>query len=231
VRAELDGGQVVEAHLPDPGRLRELLFPGTRLWLEPVRASKRSVTERRTRWTLRLCRRPRQHPDPRPDEGGPHEGGVVSLDTTLPNRLVAAALEAGALAELTGWRLERPEVTVGASRFDFLLSGADGRMLLEVKSVTLVEDRVGLFPDAVTARGARHVDELAELVAEGWEAAVLFVLQRDDADEIRAARSIDPRFARALEAARGAGVRVLGRRCAVSLQGITLGAAVPAGAG
>lgn len=236
--------RIVEAHLPDPGRLRELLLPDARLWLEPARNPLR-----RTRWTLRLCERP---------DGD----GVVSLDTTLPNRLVEKALRAGRLQEFAGWRVARTEPTVGRSRFDFLLErdetpgeaggsaargggtrrdpvregaareGTDAhpsqRLLLEVKSVTLVEDGVGLFPDAVTARGARHVEELAALAAEGWEAAVLFVLQRDDAREIRAAASIDPVFARALAAAGEAGLRILGRRCFVTLEGIALGEAVPA---
>ncbi|MEQ9569645.1 MAG: DNA/RNA nuclease SfsA, partial [Longimicrobiales bacterium] len=104
------------------------------------------------------------------------------------------------------------------------------RLVVEVKSVTLVDDGVALFPDAVTARGARHVDELAALAARpGWEAAVLFVLQREGAREIRAAAELDPRFAERLDAARRAGVRVLGRRCRVSETAVTLGDPVPVG--
>jgi sugar fermentation stimulation protein A len=101
-------------------------------------------------------------------------------------------------------------------------------LVLEVKSVTLVEEGVGLFPDAVTERGARHVRELAEITGrDGWKAAVLFVLQRSAADEIRAARRIDPRFADALTLAANAGVRVFGRRCEVLPEGVELGQAVP----
>ncbi|MGD2069119.1 MAG: DNA/RNA nuclease SfsA, partial [Gemmatimonadota bacterium] len=132
----------------------------------------------------------------------------------------------------------------GRSRFDFLLEGPRGtapgdgplptrerpepaRLVLEVKSVTLVDDGVALFPDAVTARGARHVRELADIAArDGWEGAVLFVLQRPDADRIVAARGIDPDFADALEGARRAGVRLLGRRCTVTPDRVTLGARV-----
>ena len=96
--------------------------------------------------------------------------------------------------------------------------------------MTLVEDGVALFPDAVTARGARHVRELTELAGrDGWEAAVFFVVQRDDAHRVEAARSIDPDFADALAKAKKAGVRVLARRCSVSIEGITLGDPVPAG--
>lgn len=105
-------------------------------------------------------------------------------------------------------------------------------MALEVKSVTLVEDGIGLFPDAVTARGARHVRELAEIGARpDWEAAVLFVLQRSDAQEVRAARSIDPTFAQALSEAKEAGVRILGRRCRVYSDRVELGSSVPADVG
>jgi sugar fermentation stimulation protein A len=118
---------------------------------------------------------------------------------------------------------------VGRSRFDFLLRGRGNRRLaLEVKSVTLVEEEVGLFPDAVTARGARHLRELADLAGRaGWAAAVLFAVQRADVRRVRAAREIDPNFAAALEEARRAGVRVLARRCRVGLDRITLGAPVP----
>jgi sugar fermentation stimulation protein A len=100
-------------------------------------------------------------------------------------------------------------------------------MLMEVKSVTLVKGGVGLFPDAVTARGARHLEELIAARAEGKEAAVFFLLQRPDAGRIRAARAIDPRFAETLARAREAGVRLLGRRCHVSPEGIALGDRVP----
>jgi len=100
--------------------------------------------------------------------------------------------------------------------------------VLEVKSVTLVEDGVGLFPDAVTERGARHVRELAEIAGkQGWDSAVLFVLQRSDGKTIRAAEKIDPGFASALADGMDAGVRVHGRRCKVYLDRVELGPPVP----
>ena len=203
--------EVQEVHLPDPGRLRELLLPGARVWIRPAGAP-----GRRTRWTAVLVEDP---------EGS----GVISLRTTLPNALIRRALEAGALDELAGWTLARVEWPLGRSRIDFLLRDARGRrMALEVKSVTLVEDGVARFPDAVTARGARHVRELSELAEDGtMDAGILFVLQRDDARLIEAARSIDPDFADALARARDAGVRVLGRRCRVTLDEVVLGDPVP----
>lgn len=217
IQAHLPGGEQVEAHLPDPGRLRELLLPGARLWLRPVPPA----TPRRTRWTALLVETP----------GGQ---GLVSLDTGLPNRLIGSALAAGLLQEFQGFRIRRREVPIGSSRIDFLLAGEEDALLaLEVKSVTLVEaDGVARFPDAVTERGARHVDELRRFVenAEG-RAAILFLLQRADAARIEAARSIDPRFATALQRAMQAGVAVLGRRCRVEPDRVVLGDRVPAGVG
>lgn len=213
----------VEVHLADPGRLEELLLPDRRVWVRHA-----ASPTRKTDWSAVLVEAP----------GG---DGLVSVDTTMPNRLIRRALEAGALDEFDGWTLERAEFPLGRSRIDFLLSAASSdvgvparKLALEVKSVTLVEDGVAYFPDAVTARGARHVRELAEIAGrvdeEGvvWEAAILFVLQRADAERIEAARSIDPDFADALAEAGAAGVQVLGRRCRVTLDRLELGAPVPA---
>ena len=204
----------VDVHMADPGRLRELLIAGRRVWLRHA-----ASPTRRTDWSAVLVE-------------SPDGEGLVSVDTTMPNRLVHRALVARALSELAGWELERREFPLGRSRIDFLLSQGERKLALEVKSVTLVEGGVALFPDAVTSRGARHVRELAKLVEDPvWEAAILFVLQRPDAHAIRAARSIDPDFADALDAAAAAGVRVLGRRCRVTLDRLELAGRVPAAAG
>ena len=215
VHARLQDGREAVAHLADPGRLVELLVPGRRVWLRHTAAP-----HRKTQWSALVVE-------------SPDSSGLVSVDTGLPNRLVGRALEEGAIDELSGWRLEKREHTVGHSRFDFLLRRRRGgpgprQMALEVKSVTLVEGRVGFFPDAVTTRGTRHVRELTDLQRSGdWATTVLFVLQRPDADRIMPDAAIDPEFARALAEARRAGVRVLGRRCTVDLERITLGSAVP----
>ena len=209
VRLEVTG-ETVDAHMADPGRLEELLIVGKKIWLRPS-----ANPQRKTRWTAVLV----ETPDGK---------GLVSLDTTLPNRLVGRALRSRSIEELGEWELVRPEIRVEDSRLDFLLKGIGGQLALEVKSVTLVEDGVGLFPDAVTERGRRHVRELCKLARRpGWAAAVLFVLQRPDASRIRAARSIDQRFSDALEEARKAGVQVLGRRCRVSMNRVELGSSVP----
>ncbi len=208
-------GDVVAAHLADPGRLKELLLPGVRLWLraaDPVAAPPQG-RPRSTAWSALVVEA---------------EDGLVSLHTTLPNRLARAALEAGALDELGDWALERAEVPLGRSRFDFLLRRGAERLALEVKSVSLVQVGIALFPDAVTARGARHVRELALLAGRpGWAAAILFVVQRSAARRVRAAAEIDAAFAAALAEAHAAGVRVLARRCRVSLDAVELGEAIP----
>lgn len=214
-----DSGEVVEAHLADPGRLRELLVPGRPVWLRPAEGKgPLKAGKRKTKWSAVLCCNP---------EGT----GLVCLDATLPNRLVHRALQAGALPEFAGFSLRRPEFALEGSRFDFLLENAGGRqLLLEVKSVTLVEGETALFPDALTARGAKHVRELGRLVQSGaYAAAVLFVVQRREATAVHAAASIDPVFAAALAEAREAGVAVYGRRCYVNLLGVTLGEPLPAG--
>ena len=205
-------GEVLEAHLPNPGRLEELMVPGRRLRLRPAEGG-----GRKTDWTAVLVETP---------EGG----GWVSLDTTLPNRLVSRALRRGWLEELAGWELGGAEVTLGSSRLDFVLEDGPRRLALEVKSVSLVRDRVGRFPDAVTARGTRHVEELTGIAGrEGWRAAVLFVAQRTDVDRVVADAGIDPDFAEALQTAREAGVRTMARRCRIDESAVELGPAVPAG--
>ncbi|MFO7259802.1 MAG: DNA/RNA nuclease SfsA [bacterium] len=212
IRCRLEAtGEVVGAHLGDPGRLEAIFVPGRRVWVRPS-----ADPARRTRWTALVAE-------------SPVGEGWVSLDSTLPNRLVRRALEAGALPELDGWQLERAEWRHGSSRFDFLLAGPGGRRLaLEVKGVNLVEDGVAMFPDAPTARGARHLRELAQIAArDGWEAGVLFIVHRKEARAFRAAAHIDPQFSAALDDAARAGVRVMARLCAVALDRATLGPPLP----
>lgn len=208
----MGSGSTVEAHVPNPGRMLELMQPGRRLWLMPAERS----TNRKTKWTVVLA-----------DLGDGR--GLASLVTTLPNRLVAEGLEQGRIDEFDGWRLDRAEVTLGRSRLDFLLRrGGRDRLALEVKSVSLVEDGVGRFPDAVTVRGARHMRELAELAGRsGWRAAVLFVAQRSDLSRVEAAEDIDPGFAEAYRRACAAGVRAYARRCRVDLTGVALTDSIP----
>jgi sugar fermentation stimulation protein A len=193
VVARLEDGRSVRAHLGDPGRLKELLLPGARLRLKPVAPG----VERKTRFTVALV----QSPDlPRV---------WVSLETARANRLAEPLLAEGTVRGIPRPLSLRREVTRGASRFDFQLLGRAGvPTWVEVKSVTLVEEGVAFFPDAPTTRGVRHLRELAAMAKSGEKTAVLFVVQRHDAREVRANERTDPDFAQALADAREAGVRI-----------------------
>jgi sugar fermentation stimulation protein A len=189
-------GREVWAHLPNSGRLGELLVPGHRVVLV-----ERSGPHRKTGYDLSLVK---------------VEGRWVSVDARLPNDLIAEALRAGQLEPLIGYPVIRREVAHGRSRFDFLLEAEDRPpFLLEVKSITLLVDGLGCFPDAVTARGRRHLLELAEAVEAGYRAAVLFCVQRDDATGMRPHDESDPDFGRALREAARHGVEVFAYACRV----------------
>lgn len=186
---EIDG-KVVESHLPDPGRLKELLIRGVRL---RVRKVPDSVKHRRTMWTTVMVRSGEQY---------------ISLDTNLPNKLVKQMLEKKELPFLRDWNLKKAEVKVGNHRFDFLLEKKNSEFFLEVKSVTLVENGVAMFPDAVTERGKKHMEELSKLRESGSGAGVLFVCQRSDVREFMPHWERDPKFASSLLKAKSLGVEV-----------------------
>lgn len=203
VVARLRGGRRVRAHLADPGRLRELLVPGARLRLRPAHAS-----GRKTRFTVALVRAPGKR------------GCWVSVDTSLANRLAEALVRAGRVRGLPRRCTVHREVRRGRSRFDLLLAPEGGpEILVEVKSVTLVEDGLALFPDAPTARGRRHLAELEAHARAGGRAAVLFVAQRPDARAVAPNEATDPGFARALRSAARAGVRLRGAVFRLSARG------------
>ena len=212
--------ETVRVHCADPGRMRELLLPGTSLYL-----SRSSNERRKTQYDLRLV----VHPE---------NGELVSVDSQLPNRLFVDAMEAGALVAFRGYSIGSREVVSPVresspggtrSRFDFLLEDGAGRELwLEVKSATLVEERIALFPDARTERGRRHVLELADLRERfGVRAGIVFIVQRSDADEMRPQWVIDPAFASALHRAEQRGVALHAYACAVTLQEIYVDRCIP----
>ncbi|MBE3588844.1 MAG: DNA/RNA nuclease SfsA, partial [Thermoanaerobacteraceae bacterium] len=145
----------------------------------------------------------------------------------LPNRLVARALQAGAIRPFVQYDRIRSEYSLGHSRFDFQLNGPAGQCLLEVKSVTLVENKVALFPDAPSQRGTKHLEELAAARRNGMAAAVLFIVQREDATCFAPHHRQDPAFAAALVQAAAEGVQVLAWRCRVTLGAVHLEKPIP----
>lgn len=194
------GGRVITVHCPDPGSMRGLLRDGA-----AVRCSTSDAPGRRLRHTLEMIR-----------------GGRVWVGTNpaRANALAARAIEAGAISGLAGYARSQREVrTGGGSRLDLRLHAhaRDPRpAFVEVKSVTLARGASGCFPDSVTVRGRRHLEELARLRREGARAVLLFVAQRADVERVTTASDIDPEYARALRAAVQAGVEVLAVRARVT---------------
>jgi sugar fermentation stimulation protein A len=153
-------------------------------------------------------------------------GALTVVNTLLPNRLAAEALAAEAIPELAGYATRRPEVRYGAaSRVDFLLEGPDRpRAWVEVKGVTL--SRAGglaEWPDCVSARGARHAEELGAMALGGDRAVVLFLVLRPDCERFAVAGDLDPAFARAFDRVRAAGVEALVYACEVAPERIAVG--------
>ena len=210
VVAEADG-QPVMAHLPNSGRLGELLTPGRELRLAPM-----PDPRRKTPYDLKLVR---------------YAGVWVSVDARLPNPLFAEAFQDRRLPGIEGYTHLDPEVGLDDSRIDFKLTGPDGHCWVETKSVTLVEGGIARFPDAPTERGRRHLATLARAVESGDRAAVVFVVQRPDANVFRPHAEADPEFAQALRQAHAAGVAVLACCCRVTEYEITIDAFIPVNVG
>lgn len=195
----LRDGRLVTAHVPNSGAMRGCAVPGS-----PVLVAGVGDAGRRLAWRL---------------EQVVSEGVPVGVNTQRANALAEEALCLG-LVTVPGLgeihHMVR-EVRLGESmRLDFLLTGSTGRSWLEVKNVSWVEGDVALFPDAVTARGTRHLEAMAGLVAAGEPAALMYVVQRGDARAVRAAVEVDRRYAAALSAARRVGVQVLAVQVAVA---------------
>lgn len=203
-----DGREVV-AHCANPGSMMGLAGEGMKIWVEP-----NDDPRKKLKYGWRLV---------------DHENGhFTGVDTSVPNRALKSALIAG---EVPGLRapVVRAEVKYGEkSRVDFLLSGAGPDVYVEVKSVTLCRE-AGLaeFPDARTARGLRHLEELSKVAQAGARAVMLYLVQRTDCARVGIAGDIDPDYAAGLERARAAGVEVMAFDCRISPQEITLGRSLP----
>ena len=202
------GGCEIMAHLPNSGRLHELLSPGNRMFLAPAARSE----GRKTSHDLLLVE---------------VDGCLVSTDARLPNDLVQEAIEARRLPQLRGYESLRREVVFHESRIDLMLSGHGGRCYVEVKSVTLVEGGTGLFPDSPTERGRKHVRSLVEAVKRGHRGVIAFVVQRSDAHAFAPNEDADPEFCQALRLAADSGVEIYAYRCRVTLDEIEISGPIP----
>ncbi len=200
---EMPTGEIITVHCANPGSMLGLTEPGNRAWISDSQNPKRKL-----RYSLEIL----------------EVGGVmVGINTSHPNKLAREAIEAGRIPQLAGYETLRTEVKYGEnSRIDILLQD-DHRpdTYVEVKNVHFVRTP-GLheFPDSVTARGAKHLDEMAREVEKGNRAVMLYVVQRDDGDKFQFAHDLDPNYFEAFQLASAKGVEAICIRCNVTSHGI-----------
>ncbi len=206
---ELDDGRTVTAHCPNTGSMQACSEPGRRVYL-----SVHDNPRRKYPYTWELIAMP---------------DSLVGVNTLVPNRLVKHAVSRDAIPELSGYEAVRSEVRLGDnSRVDLMLSGpGKARCFIEIKNCTLVRDRTALFPDAVTARGLKHLQELARHVDRDTRSAIFIFVQRMDAEAFQPADAIDPAYGRGLRQAVAAGVELLAYDVRIDRVGIRMGGPLP----
>ena len=202
----MDDGETA-VHVANSGRLRELFVPGAHVWLKPT-----PRPGRKTAYDLVLVEA---------------QGTLVSSDARLPNALVAESLQGGLLSETGALSSVTRESQFGESRFDLLLESEDGKLYVEVKSVTLIENGVGLFPDSPTIRGAKHLNTLVHAVDAGHRGAVVFVVQRADCHSFAINQPADPMLAEAFQYAVKRGVSAFAYNCEVTTREVRINCRLP----
>ncbi|WP_374763731.1 DNA/RNA nuclease SfsA [Yunchengibacter salinarum] len=204
----LPDGSRVTAHCANSGSMLGCAPEGARVWLS---ANTNPRAKLDWRWEL--------------VEVG---GALVGINTNRPNAVVAEAIADGTIAPLKGYERLRREVRYGEnSRIDILLEDGGRRAYVEVKNVTLAGDGVARFPDAITARGRKHLRELMAMVDAGHRAVMVFLVQRGDCKLFMPASEIDPAYADTLKAAAAHGVEILVYDCAVSERAVRVRRALP----
>ena len=183
-------GQVETVHVKNTGRCRELLIPGTQVFLE-----KSSNSARKTAYDLIAVYK--------------ENFGLINIDSQAPNKVAKEWLET------QNYDVVKPEYKYGNSRIDFYMKKGMQEYLMEVKGCTLERQGIGYFPDAPTERGVKHLRELIGAKKAGYECAVAFVIQMEGVTEVRTNEETHPEFKEALEEARAAGVKVLFLMCKV----------------
>lgn len=206
------GSKEVRVHVKNTGRCKELLVPGAAVYLED--------------FTERMGNRKLPYSLVAVEKGEL----LINMDSQAPNQAVKEALKNGTFCPPDFSRLTtvRPEKTYGSSRLDFYMEDETGRKgFIEVKGVTLEEDRIVRFPDAPTQRGVKHIEELVKAVREGYWAYVLFVIQMKGVSFFEPNDRTHPAFGEALRLAEKKGVRILAMDCEVTERGMKLGEPVP----
>lgn len=205
---ELPSGEIVTAHCANTGSMKTCGEPGDAVYLLHAPSPKRKLAYS---WELTKT-----------------TGGYIGVNTSRPNHVVAHAISAGMVPELTGYADMRQEVKYGAnSRIDILLQDTKkGTCYVEVKNTTMLAGEAVIFPDAVSSRGLKHLKELEQMVRDGHRAVMFYLINRPEGSFFSPARDIDPEYAEGLYQARANGVEVLAYRARHDLEGIRLGTAL-----
>ena len=211
VDVQLDSGDIITAHTANTGSMQGCCEPGSRMWLSDSDNPKRKY---RYSWEIVKV----------------SNSVLVGINTSLPNKLVKEGIENRTISEMQGYANLRTEVRYGKekSRIDLLLEDTEKPpCYIEVKNVTLVNNRIAYFPDAVSERGSKHLRELIHMVKEGNRAIIFYCVQRVDATEVRPADDIDKKYGQTLREALGNGVEALAYQATVSTKEIKLNKPLP----
>jgi len=205
----LDTGTVVTAHCPNSGSMLGCAVPGSRVWV-----SRSDNPRRKLAYTWELIR---------------IQASLIGINTLVPNKLVKSAIENHLISELCGYQTVRSEVKTSAgTRLDLVLEdGSDRRCYVEIKNCTLVENGTALFPDAVTVRGQKHLDELKNLVSAGHRGVIFYLIQRMDAVRFAPAARIDKVYAQKLVHAHNKGVEIITRDVVITPEQIQINQSIP----
>ena len=194
--------KVIIAHCPNTGSMKGLLTEGNRVWL-----SKSNNPDRKLKYTLQIIE---------------NDNSKVGVNTHLTNKIVLHALNNNLIKEFDKNITIKPEVKFGNStRFDFLITKNNYKAFVEVKNVTLVrKPRIAEFPDAITTRGSKHIEELIKANKKGYEIYIAFIIQREDCDQFTIANDIDPEYSELLSKAVKKNLNILCYDCKFSPKGI-----------
>ena len=205
----LKTGETVVAHCPNSGRMTSCYEPGRNVYL-----SYHDNPRRKLKYTWELIEMP---------------SSLVGVNTLVPNRLAAHSIEMGQVESLRGYDSIKKEVKVGKhTRLDMVLQkDVRNQCYVEIKNCTLVVDGIAQFPDAVTARGLKHLETLRQLVSDGYRSVIFYLIQRTDATLFKPADSIDPAYGKALRRATADGVEILVYDVHINLQTIKLNQEIP----
>ena len=208
---KLDNGEIVTAHCANSGSMLSLKDEGNEVWLSPATNPKAKLDYK---WEIVKA-----------------SDAMVGINTSWPNKLVEEAILDGTITELQGYDDLRREMKYGKkSRIDLFLSNhpENADCYVEVKSVTLSrETALGEFPDSVTTRGTKHLNELKDMVDQGSRSVMLYLAQRSDINKFKVASDIDPAYADALEVAKAKGVEAYCYICQITPSGINVGKSIP----